>query len=94
MKYERRGPLRLDRFQMETFGERLALALRKRGATEKDLAQAIHMESTYISLYIRDERVPSLQNALMIADALDVSLDWLLGRKPRENRSIDKNKGV
>lgn len=88
MAYERRGPLRLDRFQLETFGERLQLALRKRGMTETQLSRMLHSDAKYMSMYVRDERVPTLGNALAMADALDVSLDWLLGRKPRDREAI------
>lgn len=88
MYYQRRGPLRLDRFELETFGDRLALAIRKRGTTSVALGRAVNLSEQYISKYVVDDRIPTLEIAIRIADALDVSLDWLCGRKPRDREVI------
>lgn len=84
MRYERHGPMRLDRFELETLGDRLRLALKRRGMTSSDLAREIHTDDANVSKYVTDEKIPGLENLIRMADALDVSIDWLLGRKERE----------
>lgn len=87
-RHGRRGPLRLDRFELETFGERLQLALRRREMSAVQLAKLIHADNAMVSKYVRDECTPHVDTLIDIADALDISMDWLCGRKPRDREII------
>jgi len=60
-------------------GKRL-LALRKElGWSREKLAKAIGTSGAIIGKYERNERTPSVEIARKIAQALDVSLDYLVG---------------
>lgn len=48
--------------------------------TQADLAKATGLQPAAISHFERGQRLPSLPNAVRLADALRVSLDWLTGR--------------
>ncbi|MEY4246321.1 MAG: hypothetical protein RLZZ245_3906 [Verrucomicrobiota bacterium] len=48
--------------------------------TQADLAKATGLQPAAISHFECGQRLPSLPNAVKLADALRVSLDWLTGR--------------
>lgn len=48
--------------------------------TQADLAKASGLQAAAISHFECGQRLPSLPNAVRLADALRVSLDWLTGR--------------
>ena len=48
--------------------------------TQRELQELAQLPETLVSQYESGHRVPSLQNAIKLADALGVSLDWLVGR--------------
>lgn len=48
--------------------------------TQSDLAQATGLQPAAVSHFECGHRLPSLPNAVRLADALRVSLDWLTGR--------------
>lgn len=63
------------------FGDRLMEVLDERGMTRADLCRLTGLTSGHITPYIRDpKRSPKLTTAIKIADALDISLDYLAGR--------------
>lgn len=64
---------------MSTFGDRLAKELDKRELQQKDLAELTGITTATISRYITGQRNPSSHNAKLIANALGVSTDLLLG---------------
>jgi len=63
-----------------TFGAHTT-ALRKRKAiSQADLGKIVGTSGDIIGKYERDEVKPSIEVASKIADALDVSLDFLVGK--------------
>ncbi|TAJ18463.1 MAG: XRE family transcriptional regulator [Dehalococcoidia bacterium] len=64
--------------------EGLKLQLRtireRRGLTQGELGQRAKMASASISHFETGQRVPSLDSLVKLADALEVSVDELLGR--------------
>ena len=65
------------------FGERLAAAMEKRNQTVADVAESARVAKSSVYFYIHAERRPSLFESYLIARALNVSLDWLVGHKPK-----------
>lgn len=63
------------------FGQRLLDILDEKGMTRADLCRLTGLKSGHLVPYIKDaNRSPKLSTAIKIADALDVSLDYLAGR--------------
>ena len=65
---------------MSIFAERLKEAMKARKIKQIELARIIGSSSTLISNYMAGDREPRYDTAVKIADILDVSLDYLLGR--------------
>lgn len=61
----------------DTFGSRLTYVLTCEGIKQSELANKLGMTRQSVSLYVKDEQLPSLSVAIEIAKILDVSLDWL-----------------
>ena len=64
----------------EIFPERLRTAREKRGFNQGDLAQRAGLQPSAISHFETGTRKPSFDNLRRLADALDVTTDYLLGR--------------
>jgi len=68
---------------LKVFPNRLREARQKAGLTLKALSEKVNIGATTLSNYeSHDEskrKSPTLDNAILIAGALDVSLDWLCG---------------
>lgn len=45
----------------------------------RELAKKLDIDQSYLSFYLTGRRRPSIDKAVAIAKALDVSLDWLCG---------------
>lgn len=75
-------------FGGETLGERIARIRKERGFTQVELASRIGIIQTIISATESDERKLSAEMAVRFAQALDVSMDELLGpgRQPKRGR--------
>jgi transcriptional regulator with XRE-family HTH domain len=75
-------------FGGETLGERITRIRKERGFTQVELASRIGIIQTIISATESDERKLSAEMAVRFAQALDVSMDELLGpgRQPRRGR--------
>lgn len=56
--------------------------LERKNLKPADLCRLSGLSSGAISSYMSGKRVPSIANTIAIADALHVSLDELVGRKP------------
>jgi transcriptional regulator with XRE-family HTH domain len=56
----------------------------KRGLTQADLGKRAGMAAASVSHFETGQRAPSLESLVRLADALDVSVDVLLGRAPVE----------
>jgi transcriptional regulator with XRE-family HTH domain len=63
-----------------TFGKKIAEARKKKGFSQDELAKQVGTISVTIGRYERDEIKPSIDIASKLADALDVSLDYLTGK--------------
>jgi len=63
-----------------SFGKTLAGERKKKGFSQDELAKKVGTISVTIGRYERDEIKPSIDIASKIADALEVSLDYLTGK--------------
>lgn len=68
---------------MDNFSKRLQHLRERRHISRRVLAELCGLSKNTISRYERGERVPSLTDAAAIADALDVSIDFLCGRREK-----------
>ena len=61
------------------FGYRLKIVREEKGFKREDVAKKIGTSAAIIGRYERNERTPSIDIAKNIAEALEVSLDYLVG---------------
>jgi transcriptional regulator with XRE-family HTH domain len=64
----------------DLFPERLRLARQKRELSQEALAKRANLQPSAVSHFETGTRKPSFDNLRRIADALDVTTDYLLGR--------------
>lgn len=62
-----------------SFGGKISAARKKKGLSQDELAKKVGTISVTIGRYERNEIKPSIDIAAKIADALEVSLDYLVG---------------
>ena len=62
-----------------TFGKRLTEVRKAKKLSQDDLAKKLEVHGAVIGRYERDEVKPSIEMAAAIAEALEVSLDYLVG---------------
>lgn len=67
--------------RLHVFQERLLLARRRRAMSQEALADKAHLFKTDISKYERGQSMPTLPRLVRLADALEISTDYLLGRE-------------
>lgn len=65
------------------FNENLKLLLIEKKMKQADLCHKTGIASSLMSEYISGRKSPAIGNAILIADAFDISLDALVGRKER-----------
>jgi transcriptional regulator with XRE-family HTH domain len=65
---------------MSTFSKRLNAARRMRGLSQSDLALKAGLQQVAISFFETGRRSPSFGNLKRLADALEVTTDYLMGR--------------
>ena len=70
-----------------TFGERITYARKQKKMTQSDLGKVVGTSGDIIGKYERDEIKPSIDTAAKIADALNVTIDYLV--KDAEYQNID-----
>ena len=63
-----------------SFGSRLLEARKNKGISQEELAKFLGTKGPAIGRYERDEMKPSIEVAAKMADYLDVSLDYLVGK--------------
>ena len=61
------------------FGNRLKTIREEKGLKREDIAKQLGTSGAIIGRYERNERTPNIDIAKNIAEALDVSLDYLVG---------------
>ncbi len=64
----------------KTIGEYMKMCRREKGFTQNKLAELSGVTRDNIRRYEEDKNYPSIMNVICIADALDVSIDELIGR--------------
>jgi transcriptional regulator with XRE-family HTH domain len=67
-----------------SFGTRIIEIRKEKGMSQDQLAKALGATPTTVGRYERDEVKPSIEMAVKIAEALDVSLDYLTGRSKND----------
>lgn len=70
---------------MILLGERIKCLREQRGLTQEDMGNLLHLKRAAISHYERDFRRPDLETLTAIADTLETSTDYLLGRADNPN---------
>jgi transcriptional regulator with XRE-family HTH domain len=73
----------------KVFCERLKTAREGRKLTQEQLALKANIPATSIAHFEIGTRKPSFDNLRKLANALEVSTDYLLGRVDREKESAD-----
>jgi transcriptional regulator with XRE-family HTH domain len=63
-----------------SFGNRLTEARKKKNISQEELAKMLKTKGPVIGRYERDEMKPSIEAAANMADILEVSLDYLVGK--------------
>lgn len=64
--------------------DRLRLARFGRGLTQGELSKLSGVHKNSIQVYEIGKALPGAKNLIALADALEVSLDWLCGREGRK----------
>jgi len=72
-----------------TVGEKIEAMMALRGITQGVLELRAGIKQQTISSIITKDRSPRLDTAIALADALDVSLDWLAGRDRKYQPPLD-----
>src|SRR4051812_24916707 len=62
------------------FADRLRTTREKKGLSQTDLAGKAGLQPSAVSHFETGRRAPSFDNLRRLADALDVSIDYLMGR--------------
>ena len=65
---------------LKIFSERLKAARELKGFSQTDLAKRTKLQPSAISHFENNRRSPSFHNLRRLADALEVTVDYLLGR--------------
>lgn len=64
---------------MADFGENMLTVRKQKGMTQQELGKVIGVDKRVISKYENGQTIPSIKVAIQIAQALQVSLDYLAG---------------
>jgi transcriptional regulator with XRE-family HTH domain len=72
---------------MSIFSQRLSTARKFRRLSQGELARKTRLKQSAISQFETGRRAPSFHNLRRLADALEVSADYLLGR----SNSVEMN---
>ena len=63
------------------FANNLREARRNIGLSQRSLSYHTGIRNTLISNYEKSERLPNFRNLVLLATSLQVSIDWLVGRR-------------
>jgi transcriptional regulator with XRE-family HTH domain len=70
-----------------TIGEHIMLLRKQKGLSQADLGKKIGTSGDIIGRYERNIMIPSIEVIMKIADILEVSIDYLVGKT---NLALDK----
>jgi transcriptional regulator with XRE-family HTH domain len=75
-----------NKMEYKNFAQRLnGLRLEKGIKSQKNLAEWLGVSTSIVSEWIRDEKIPSHETAIMIANKFNCSIEWLMtGRGSKE----------
>lgn len=62
-----------------TVGERLNIAIKLRGLSQKEVAEQLDTTEATISRYVKGTREPKLSFLIKFCNTYNVSADWILG---------------
>ena len=79
---------------VETLGDRIRQTLADRGKKQKDLAALFHVTPSTVSQWLRNETLMDVETLGKIADFLNVSTDYLLGRQNEARMLVDRMKAA
>ena len=71
-----------------TFGQKITVCRREKKISQAELGKLSGINGDIVGKYERDEMKPSIETAKKLADALEVSLDYLVS--DAEPRVLDK----
>ena len=67
-----------------TLGQQITTLRKKKGISQADLGKRVETSGDIIGRYERDEVKPSIEVVIRMADVLEVSLDFLVGKTDLE----------
>lgn len=70
------------------FNERLSMLLRRKELTQKELAEKAGVTEAAMSHYLKGDRTPRAAVLARIADALEVTTDYLLGGESLDSEEL------
>lgn len=73
-----------------TFADALRSLLESRGLKQADLCRMTGIDTGLMSNYMSGKKSPSLSNAVIIADALRITLDELSGLKKKRDMELQE----
>ena len=65
-------------------GSRISDLLQKNGLTQRELAKQVGVTEVSISRYVNGERTPKGPNVVNIANALNTTVEYLMGHETKE----------
>ena len=75
----------------EVLAERLKAAIADKGISIEDLNAEAGLSKTTVNHWMMLDRSPNLMTMLSVANVLDVSIDWLLGREKNYLEELQMN---
>lgn len=76
---------------MEGFGDRLRQAIADTGKPMRKFTEEIELSDGLLWEYVHEKHYPNSYTAVRIADALGVTLDWLLTGRGERWRNAEEN---
>ena len=72
---------------MDTFGQRLVASREKLSMSQKELAERLGITPTRLNYWEKDKREPAIEMIKLIAQALDVDTNYLIGYQPQNKKA-------
>lgn len=64
------------------------------GLTQEELAKKLNLTQSTIAYYENGRKMPTLENAILLANIFDTSLDYLFGRSNLRNQANNTNTNI